>query len=128
VQETCLAAIRAGIVASAHDCADGGLAVALAECCMAGPGPRRGARVELSGDMRPDALLFGESASRILLSVRPDSAEGLEAMARGHGVPCARLGVVERSVLMIRGRRFTLNVPVEKAHAAWSTGLRRALT
>ncbi len=127
VQQVCLEAIRAGIVTSAHDCADGGLAVALAECCMTGPGPRLGAALALPGEMRPDASLFGESASRIVVSVRPGQVERLRAMARRQGVPCTELGVVSGDHLALRGQGFSLLLPVEALHWAWSTGLSRAL-
>jgi phosphoribosylformylglycinamidine synthase len=127
VQQACVEAIQAGIVSSAHDCADGGLAVTLAECCMSGPGPRLGATLELPGDLRPDALLFGESASRILVSVPSAHAERLRAIARGHGVPCVPLGVVGGDHLTLRGRRFNLHLAAESLYQAWSTGLSRYL-
>ena len=127
VQEVCLEAIRAGIVSSAHDCADGGLAVALAECCMTGPDEQLGARLDLPGDLRADAQLFGESASRIVVSVRPGGAERLRAMAGRQGVPCVELGVVGGDDLVLQGRGFTFQLPVEAIHWAWSTGLARAL-
>jgi phosphoribosylformylglycinamidine synthase len=127
VQQVCLAAIRAGIVSSAHDCADGGLAVTLAECCLAAPGARLGANLTLPGEMRPDALLFGESASRIVVSVRPEHAEKLRAIARRHSASCAELGVAGGDHLTLRGEGFSLRVPVEAIHWAWSTGLSRSL-
>jgi phosphoribosylformylglycinamidine synthase len=128
VQQACLEAIRVGIVSSAHDCADGGLAVTLAECCMTGPGGRLGARLELPGAMRPDALLFGESASRIVVSVRPEHRERLRAIARRWGVPCAELGEVGGDHLTLWGRGFRLHLPIEAIHWAWNTGLSRSLT
>lgn len=127
VQQACLAAIRAGIVSSAHDCSDGGLAVALAESCVTAPAARLGATLEIPGEMRPDALLFGESASRIVVSVLPEQVERLRAIAREHGVPCAVLGAVGGDHLALRGLRFNLHVSVEALHWAWSTGLSRLL-
>jgi phosphoribosylformylglycinamidine synthase len=127
VQQACLAAIRAGIVSSAHDCAEGGLAVTLAECCLVPRAAGLGARLEVPGDMRPDALLFGESASRVVVSVRPEHAEKLRAIARRHGVSCAKLGVAGGDHLTLRGKGFTLRLPVEAIHRAWSTGLSRSL-
>jgi phosphoribosylformylglycinamidine synthase len=127
VQQACLAAIRAGIVSSAHDCADGGLAVALAESCVTGPEQRRGAVLDIPGEIRPDALLFGESASRIVVSVPAVQVERLRAIAREHGVPCAVLGAVGGDHLALRGRRFNLHLSVETLHWAWSTGLSRLL-
>ena len=71
VQACTIQLIRERFVQSAHDCSDGGLAVALTECCISGSDERLGAVVQLSLDgLRRDALLFGESQSRILLSVR----------------------------------------------------------
>jgi phosphoribosylformylglycinamidine synthase len=127
VQEACRAAIRAGIVSSAHDCADGGLAVAAAECCVTTPKGWLGADLTLPGDMRPDASLFGESASRIVVSVRPGHAEELRTIAGRHGAPCAELGVVGGDHLALRGKRFAVRLPLEAIHWAWSTGLTRSL-
>jgi phosphoribosylformylglycinamidine synthase len=131
VQATCLEAIQAGLVASAHDCAEGGLAVALAECCVtapeAGPEGPLGARVELDGAMRPDALLFGESASRIVLGVRPEAVEQVQAIARRHGAPCRVLGTVGGDALEIRGGGGALRVEVKALRERWQRGLERLL-
>ena len=59
----------AGVLVSAHDLSDGGLAVALAECCLAGEEPGLGARLELVSGLRPDVLLFSESPSRAVVSM-----------------------------------------------------------
>lgn len=101
VQATCLQAIQQGLVKSAHDCSDGGLAVALAESCFSSY--RReavGARIDLteharlSGLSDPAALLFAESPSRIILGVDPESVAAIQALARAANVPCATIGVV----------------------------------
>ncbi|MDM7999062.1 MAG: phosphoribosylformylglycinamidine synthase subunit PurL, partial [Dehalococcoidia bacterium] len=68
VQEAVLEIIGQRLAASAHDCSDGGLAVALAECCIMGG---HGAAVTLRDKMRTDALLFGESQSRVIISTAP---------------------------------------------------------
>ncbi len=127
LQSACLAAIRAGLLRSAHDCAEGGLAVALAECCMTGPHGMRGADLALPGDLRPDASLFGESASRIVVSVPPAEGPRLEAIAAQHGVPCVRLGPVGGERLAMRGQGFAVVLPVAAMHQRWSTGLARLL-
>ncbi len=75
LQDAVLEAIDARIVKSAHDCADGGLAVALAECCFKGEAEPAGCEIAVEGDIRKDALLFGESQSRIILSATPEDAE-----------------------------------------------------
>jgi phosphoribosylformylglycinamidine synthase len=127
VQAACLAAIRAGLVRSAHDCADGGLAVALAECCVTGPGLPLGARLATDSDHRPDAQLFAESASRIVLSVRPNDAARVERIAGEYRVPCRRLGEVGGDALALHGRGFSFSLPVDAVREAWSTGLWRWL-
>jgi phosphoribosylformylglycinamidine synthase len=97
VQAVCLEAIRAGLVASAHDCSSGGLAVALAECCMLGSPRRLGAQVSLpesESGVRMDARLFGESPSRIVMSATTANAERIRELATREGVPAQVLGAV----------------------------------
>jgi phosphoribosylformylglycinamidine synthase len=127
VQAACLAAIRADLVRSAHDCADGGLAVALAECCATGPGSPLGARVTTGSDLRPDAQLFAESASRIVLSVRRGDVARVEQIAVEHGVPCRRLGEVGGDALALSGKGCVVSLPVDTIRETWRTGLSRLL-
>ncbi|MDQ4005083.1 MAG: phosphoribosylformylglycinamidine synthase subunit PurL, partial [Actinomycetota bacterium] len=97
-----------GVLASAHDCSDGGLAVALAESSMAGD---CGFRVALpDGDLPPHLALFSESASRAVVSVEPPRVDALEALAAHHEVPFARLGETGGSTLLF-DRLFELPVP-----------------
>jgi phosphoribosylformylglycinamidine synthase II len=114
VQDFVLKVIQEGLVQSAHDCSDGGLAVALAECCVSAPSEKRGAVVKLSLDsLRRDALLFGESQSRIILSANPHAAESILTRAQDAGIPAGKIGVVG-------GQRFIIEV--EKGQ--WSQGCR----
>ena len=76
VQKQVLSAIRAGLVASAHDISEGGFAVALAECCMSAQG--LGAEVEVTGN--PVSALFSESQSRFILSVKKEHQEEFEKL------------------------------------------------
>ncbi|HEV8675578.1 MAG TPA: phosphoribosylformylglycinamidine synthase subunit PurL [Methylomirabilota bacterium] len=101
VQAACLAAIEAGCVRSAHDCAEGGLAVALAEGCVTGPRPL-GAEVALDGAGRLDARLFGEAPSRIVVSVPPGERVRFERIVREWAVPVTALGRVGGDQLTIR--------------------------
>jgi phosphoribosylformylglycinamidine synthase len=122
VQQVCLAAIRRGLVRSAHDCSDGGLAVAVAESCMSG-----GIGLDASGltvEARADAWLFGEAQSRIVVSVAANDAAALEALAGEHGVPAARLGVVGGDRLQIAG---VVDVAVADVREAYEGGLAKAL-
>jgi phosphoribosylformylglycinamidine synthase II len=92
--EALLDSIRAGAVRSAHDCSDGGLAVALAECCIADRDGTIGAEIELSrwSSLPLRALLFGEGQARIVVST-PESRTVLE-LARKHGVSACVIGQV----------------------------------
>ena len=89
-----LDAITSGAVRSAHDCADGGLAVALAECVMLDRTRLTGATVDLSDwrELPLRALLFGEAQGRVIVST-PDALDVL-AIARRHGVPATTIGTV----------------------------------
>lgn len=101
VQAVCREAIPLGIVKSAHDVSDGGLAVALAECCLSGRGLLRGCAVRLRETLRADAVLFGEAPSRILLTSRDRDVQALQEMAARHQAPLAVLG-------QVGGKQFTI--------------------
>ena len=102
VQHCVLELIRGGLVQSAHDCSDGGLAVALAECCMSGPDQSRGAVVRLTpGRQRKDSMLFGESQSRIIVSAKPAQRQAILEQAQRLGVPAGVIGAVGGASLVI---------------------------
>ena len=111
VQRTVLAAIRAGLVRSAHDVSDGGLAVCLAESCLHGG---VGADVALPATgARLDAVLFGEAQSRVVLRVAPPAVEAVEALAALHGAQAMRVGTVGGDALRVAvGGAPVLDVPV----------------
>ncbi|UQZ85249.1 Phosphoribosylformylglycinamidine synthase 2 [Paenibacillus konkukensis] len=94
-----LGAIQNGLVASAHDLSDGGLAVALAESCISG---RLGASVNFATELRNDIALFSESQSRILLSASPDKSEALKQWIAESGVSYQELGQVQGQELQIQ--------------------------
>ena len=94
-----VAAARAGLLRSAHDCAEGGLAVALAEAAIGGPyAPRSlGAGLDLSdyADGVPlEGLLYGEDGARAIVTCAPEAVAGLLALATERGVPVHRAGTV----------------------------------
>ena len=118
VQEVCRRAVVEGVVSSAHDCSDGGLAVALAESCLAGGVGFRGTFVTRG---RWDAVLFGEAQSRIIVSLRPQSLDNLTSLAEAGGVPLALLGeTTQGSRLVIDG---LVDVPLQELDHAWTGGL-----
>jgi phosphoribosylformylglycinamidine synthase len=137
VQRLVRAAADAGLLRSAHDCSDGGLAVALVESCSgpfglpaddaAGAGPVIGADAtvpESWSGLRPDAALFGESQSRILVSLAPEVWDALVALAGEHGVPLHRLGRTGGERVRIAP---LLDVPLAAALETHATALERLL-
>jgi phosphoribosylformylglycinamidine synthase len=84
------------VINSAHDISDGGFAVALAECLLTDP-VRLGAKVELESELRPDAVLFGESQGRVIITVSPDELNNLRKMAVRYGIECEVIGEVDLS-------------------------------
>ena len=98
VQETCREGIKQGLALSAHDCSDGGLAVALAESCILGGVGFRG-NLDAA---RWDAALFGEKQSRIVVSLEPADLPALADLARFRGVPLLSLGRTGGDRLVLR--------------------------
>jgi phosphoribosylformylglycinamidine synthase II len=94
LHEAVLALVAEGLLASAHHCAEGGLAVALAESAIGAAGGPAGARVELGDDLPVPALLFGEAQGRIVVSCPESAVPEVLARAEAHGVPAARIGTV----------------------------------
>ncbi|MFQ6115686.1 MAG: AIR synthase related protein, partial [bacterium] len=101
LQNACLQAIQARLIHSAHDVSEGGLAVALAECCFLDEKENFGAEVNLKIDGRPDFFLFGEDQSRIVLSLEEDKLTQLKEMCESHKVPMKVIGRVKGDFLTI---------------------------
>jgi phosphoribosylformylglycinamidine synthase len=134
VQACVLKLIRDGLVQSAHDCSDGGLAVALAESCLSHPTKALGAVVRLSPHrLRHDSLLFGESQSRVVLSVTPAQVEAVLRIAREVGMPAEVIGTVggERLVIEVAADRLgpacRIDVDLDTLHDRWANSLERIL-
>src|SRR5438105_1385419 len=102
VQEVCLRGTEAGLLRSAHDCADGGLAVALAESCFSSLNrPAIGAGIELNGALAPPVQLFSESPSRIVVSFATEARAQLEEIAAELNCPFVVIGRVGDTSLRI---------------------------
>ena len=129
VQQTCLEAAEAGLLHSAHDCADGGLAVALAESSFSSLGREAiGARIELDGPLSPTSLLFSETPSRIIVSFSPAVADQVQAIAKRHNAPFAVIGQVGGNRLEITvDRREVVNAAVADLETTWRNALSRKL-
>jgi phosphoribosylformylglycinamidine synthase len=109
------------LLASAHDCGDGGIAVALAECAIGG---RHGFAVLIPGDLPAHVALFSESASRAVIAIDPSVAERVAELAAARGVPCTRLGETGGPRAMIQG---LVDLPVEDLVDAWEFAIPRLL-
>jgi phosphoribosylformylglycinamidine synthase len=118
-----LALIRQDVATACHDCSDGGLAVALAEMCLAGDKGLNAAAAVIGS--RLDAALFGEAQSRILVTIRPDRRGALEQIARAGDVPFAHIG---RVVADPHLRLGLIDLPLEQLRDAFEGGLERALS
>ncbi len=125
IQQTCLEMIKKGLVDSAHDCSEGGLTVALAECCICNIEKRWGAVIDLSPfTLRDDALLFGETQSRILLSCPSKNLAKVKEMAKKNKAKCQRIGKVAKDKLVIkRDGKILIDAEVDKLSKIWENGL-----
>ena len=120
VQQACRDGIEAGIVRSAHDVSDGGLAVALTEAAAIG---EMGVRVDAPANGRRDAVLFGEAQSRIIVTVSPAHAQQFESVASKAGAPVVRLGATGGDRIVIGD---LVDVSLSDASDSWQNGFESA--
>lgn len=121
LQRACRRLVSEGVAHSAHDCSDGGLAVTLAESCIAGD---VGLTVNAEVSGRWDAALFGETQSRIALSLSAADLPKLERICVEEGVPWVELGITGGQIMMIPG---LLESSVAELRDSWQGGLPKAL-
>ena len=131
VQRTCLEAIKAGLINSAHDCSEGGLAVTLAECCILNSSQKIGAIIDLLPSHFPfslgtDGLLFGETQSRIVVSCRPEDFNQIKNLTYKNEIPFFKLGEVGGNRLVIRRDKDTLiDMQIDELEKLWRRALSR---
>jgi phosphoribosylformylglycinamidine (FGAM) synthase-like enzyme len=120
VQAFVLEAIEVGLLHSAHDCSEGGLAIALAESCLLGD---IGARLEIDGlehgerlNQEAAGILFGESQSRFLISFAREALVRLHELAARHSIPFRGLGSVGGEKVNVTGRLDVSLADVRRAH------------
>ena len=119
LHEMCLETIRQGLVKSAHDCSEGGLAIAIAESAVSGP-VTFGAEISLESSIRKDALLFGESQSRIILSANKKHIEKIIGIAEKNDVPATIIGkVIKNSIKVNINSRSVIDLSCVKIKKAW---------
>jgi phosphoribosylformylglycinamidine synthase len=132
---TLLGLIREGVVKSAHDCSEGGLAVTLAESCFSQQVAREshrflGATVDLGAGAegaRLDALLFGETQNRVVISVAAIDAGRVIKQAQAMGVPAVQIGTVGGDTLSLKTTAGGFSVPVSELHEGWWNSIARAM-
>jgi phosphoribosylformylglycinamidine synthase len=122
IHRALLDAIEAGLVKSAHDCSEGGVAVSLAECAIAGA---LGASVALDDDLAPVSSLFSETQGRVVLTVAEDFADALTGLLVERLVPFSVIGDVGGDRLVIEDK---VDVPLEALRGAWAPTLERLVS
>jgi phosphoribosylformylglycinamidine synthase subunit PurL len=125
IQSFVLQAIQAGLIRSAHDLSEGGLAVGLAECCITG---KLGGNITCTSNLRPDLFLFSETQSRILLSSSTEQAQLLQKMAEEQRISIREIGKVggEHLVIQVNGSE-QIKQPIAALKHAWKQALPRLM-
>jgi phosphoribosylformylglycinamidine synthase len=132
---TLLGLIQSGLIKSAHDCSEGGLAVCLAESCIshlvARETPRlTGAQIDLSlfKDIRLDAILFGENQSRVVVTCA--KLDGMKVVERAKllGVPAVQIGKVGGEKLAVKTPSGEFSAPLAELHDVWWNSIARAMS
>jgi len=125
IQSAVRVLIRERLVKSAHDCSEGGLAVALAECCF-NPEKLFGAEIALNADdTSATTVLFNESQSRILISVAPENLDNTMSILRDRDVPSQQLGQVGDNELRIQVNDESFAWPIADLYDDWWNAIRR---
>jgi phosphoribosylformylglycinamidine synthase len=121
---TLLVGNEMGIINSAHDLSEGGLAVSIAESCFT-PRGQIGVKINsLYGKIKEDALLFGETQSRVIISLDSKNIRILENITSKYGVPMEVIGEVRGDRLVITG---LIDIQISKAYEAWAFGFEEIL-
>jgi len=128
LQDFVISVIEEGMVSAAADPSEGGLAVCLAECVFASAADR-GCSIDLEDEIRTDALLFGESQSRIILSCPPEKKDRLLAAAKSAGVPVKDIGRVKGDHINIRHRgKSVIDIPIQEAFPIWKKSIPKRMS
>ncbi len=130
VQQTCLALADTLLLNSAHDCSDGGMAVAIAESCFSSLNRDAfGAKILLSNkDIAAESILFGETPSRIVISFSPEKLSEIENIAKEHDCPFAIIGKVSGEDFQVKiNERTEISAPISDLETAWKSSLENQL-
>ena len=128
VQKAMLALIQGGLVQSAHDVSDGGLAVCLAESVLFSEGLGADVRLEATSDIRLDALLFGEAQSRIVFTAMAEKANAVSSVVQEFTVQASQIGVVTAAGLKVAvGGDVILDLDYETMRKPYETAIPEAM-
>jgi phosphoribosylformylglycinamidine synthase II len=128
VHDLCLEAISRGLIRSAHDLSEGGLAVTVAECSLWSRS-KIGCLVDLEQNIRPDALLFGESQSRIVVSTAPSNLSALLRLAKTKSIRAEVIGKAQGRRMIVRhAGREIINLPVGSLYQSWKNAIPQAFS
>jgi phosphoribosylformylglycinamidine synthase len=129
VQRACLEAAEAGLLSAAHDCADGGLAVALAELCFSSLGRQAiGAEVNLNETLNATTVLFSETPSRIIISFDSEASDSIRQICAKNNAPLTVLGKVDGAQLAISiNGAAVVNTDVTDLESTWRNALSNSL-
>jgi phosphoribosylformylglycinamidine synthase len=129
VQTACLRAAEAGLLRSAHDCADGGLAIALAECCFSSLNREVfGADIDITGDYDVVTRLFSETPSRIIISFDESALGDIEEIVAAASCPMTLMGNVGADRLRIESDGDEIiQLDVTEMESAWRSSLKEKL-
>jgi len=129
VQRACLRAAQNGLLRSAHDCSDGGLAVALAECCFSSLNHEAcGADIDITGEYDVATRLFSESPSRIIVSFDQAVLGDIEEIVAAASCPMTLIGNVGSDRLRIESDgEEVIELDIDELESAWRSSLKDKL-
>jgi phosphoribosylformylglycinamidine synthase len=129
LQELMLQLADERLAHSAHDCAEGGLAVGIAESCIADGERLVGAHIQLTDSLPPAALLFGEAQGRIVISCAPGNAARVLSLAQRRNVPARQIGTVGEvnGRFQLAGAGATIDLAVSELSRVWREGIPRLM-
>jgi phosphoribosylformylglycinamidine synthase len=123
--ETILNAIKSGYVISAHDLSDGGLSVALAECCIINESKPIGIEAQVSSELKEHQLLFSESQSRFIISIKLETKSDFESLCNSNNIIFQNIGKIGGSKLSINNK---LNIPLTELNNIYYNAIAEIMT
>ena len=126
IQRLCLEANKLGLFKSAHDCSRGGMLITVIESCFYAEPKLMGAELKIESELEPEALLFGESYGRVVVSLDKDKREQLEELAKKWKVDLTLLGEVINDEIKVRIKskksstwQEVVNMEIEHVRQNW---------